>query len=353
MVYSLGVRKLWAATTTLVGLIATRSASADLPLVLDWQAPAACPDASFVIRRVEKIRHGAKRDVGTVIVHARIERRSPERFELVLTVRANGAEETRSVAASSCMALAEASAVVIALAIDASREAAAEITPPPPSAPEPVESKEPEAPPASAPPLRGDGASSQKPLREMRETQELTPAAPVSSRRFSFALGAFVSSGILPLPSAGVLGAGSLRIDRFRAGLVGTVSFRQRPIFGNTAGASFDMIGAGAYGAYLVSLGPLAIGPAAGLEANFVRVEGYGIKTPQASRAVWPTAVFGARAELRISRYLGLFALADLAFSLGAPRFTLLTSDEGNDVRLHEPALAAPRLGAGLEIVVP
>lgn len=158
--------------------------------------------------------------------------------------------------------------------------------------------------------------------------------------------------GTLPHVAAGITASGAVRLGRFRAGVSTTLWLRQRPTFDEPAraGASFDMVEVGAFGGYLVPFGSFAVGPCANLEATFVRVEGFGIRTPRASWSSWPTVVLGGRGEARLTPWLGLFARADLLFAVDAPTFTL---GEGQGASLHEPAPVAARFSLGTEIIFP
>ncbi|MDB4934134.1 MAG: hypothetical protein JWP87_1106 [Labilithrix sp.] len=315
-----------------LGLAVSARAKADtpsLPLELTWDVPAECPPASHVERRVAQILQGPPPAKSIVVAVARIRRADDSgRFELSLSIRTGDVEESRTIDAASCSALAEASAVVIALAINPEKESPAE-TPPSPT-------------PAST---------------AMAPIPPLVPRPPQPPRppryHYALGLGAAVDSGTLPDVGAGMLASIAVRIDRVRLGVLSTLWFRQEPTFdaSGQAGASFDMIAAGAFGGYMVALGPVALGPVANLEATFVRVRGFGIRTPRASWTGWPTAVLGGRAELRVSSWLGLFARADAAFAVAAPTFTLGNAESG--LSLHSPAIPAARLGFGAEIVIP
>lgn len=336
----------------LVGVSTTRSASAEVPLTLEWDAPKECPSSAYVVQRVEQILHGAERERVGVTATGKIARaKGRERFELVLVVRSGDFEETKVLDAPSCVGLAEAAAVVVSLAIRSSDAV------PPATAPPPVETS---TEPLPLPPVSSAPSEERSPRASSASQSSLAPSEgeirtpgrhEPKGLTFAFDLGASVVSGPLPHAAPGASAAAALRMGRLRAGLLGTFSFRQTEAFGETARASFDMADIGAFGAYLVPVGVFAIGPQADLEATFVRVQGAGIRTPEASTSVWPTIVFGARAEARLTRWLGVFARGDLLFPLGAPRFTLVTAGEA--LILHEPAAVAPRLSLGIEIVVP
>lgn len=329
-----------------------RAETTPLPLVLTWDAPRGCPEASFVLSRIEQLLRGPKAAPTVVLAKAKIEGAGERALRLTLTLRTADVEETRTIDAASCSALAEASAVVIALAIDPSMEGALGTEQPSPVEPLPVEPPPVEPPPAEQALVE----ASPVPLPEVAPTKAESPppatsAGRVPASRVALGLGGSVVSGALPSVGAGLVGSAALRLNRFRVGVVGTLWSRQSPTFDGAAGASFDMVEVGAFGGYMLPVGRFAIGPSANLEATFMEVQGFGIRSPRSSLSIWPTAVLGGRLEAGIAPWVGLFACGDLVIPIGAPTITLATSR--NAVRLHEPSLVAPRLSVGFEIVFP
>lgn len=319
------------------------AAGEPLPLELVWDAPEGCPDASFVTARVEQILRGSRAAPTRVTARGKIEKTEDARFQLTLSIRTDDVEETRHIVAGACPALAHAGAVLVALAIDPSHDDT------------PVEAEPPGIPgPSDEPPAAGSLAPLPPPEPSSRSTAEPPRAEPpaVEPRvRLAVGAGASLVSGVLPDVGGGIGVSATLRLGRLRAGVVGTYWIRQSPTFQGGAGASFDMLEAGAFGAYLLRLGPVALGPSLGAEACHVRVHGFGIRAPRATSTLWPTALLGGRLEASLSRWVGLFARLEAVVPLGPPTFILGTTD--NAVRLHEPGWIAPRGTLGAEIVLP
>lgn len=299
------------------------------PLSLTWEAPPECPGRSDVLHRVEQILRDVQAST-TVEVTARAARTADGRFEVALTVRTDGLAETKTMVASTCGALAEASAVVIALAVHPSDAT-------PPETPT-------EAPPSPQP-------SPDSPAPSPRTAETSAPHETSTPWAVAFGLGPSFSVAALPEASAGFVVSAGVRIERFRFGVLGTLSARQHPRFDGSAGASIDMAEAGVFGAYLAPLGPIAIGPAANVEATYVRVEGFNIQSPESASSVWPTFVLGARLEAPLGRKFALFARGDALFAPTAHPITLQTVS--GPMTLHDPSLVAPRLSFGAEIVLP
>jgi hypothetical protein len=311
-------------------------------LELVWNAPEGCPPVSFIRRRIEQIVRGP--ETAPTRAEATVKSGADGRFHVVVVMRTADGEESRTLDADSCSALAEAVAVVVAFMIDPSSDSARidEPEPAPPTVnPENVGPAR-EMPPSTTPPKADHPGKASRPARG-------APTGPPLA--LAFGLGGSVASGPLPEIIPGIVASAAIRLARFRVGALGTVSFRQRPHFDHTAGASFDMIEAGAFAGYLVPLGVFALGPCANLEATYVHVRSFGIRRPWESSIAWVTAVLGARVEARVTRWLGVFARSDLLLPIEAPAFILATRNDG--LLLHEPAPVALRLSLGAEFVLP
>jgi hypothetical protein len=337
-------RKAWPALAIGTIVSMTRLARAEatpLALELEWEAPPSCPDATVVRRQIETILHGPPTALSSAVAHGKIDSTDDGRFHLSLTVRTGDVADTRELDAASCAMLSEAFAVVVALAIDPTKGGGGIEEPPQPASPppEPIQPSFPVAadtvPPSSAPP-----SPAPRPPEKAR-----------SRAAIALGVGGSLVWGILPETSPGLVASAGLRIERFRVGMLGTLAFGQRPQLDRSVGAAIDMIEGGAFAAYMVPIGILALGPCANIEATYVRVEGYGVREPRRSSTVWATPVLGGRFEARASRWLGLFARADVLFPIDAPRIALGTRTE--TAVLHSPAPVSSRLTLGAEIILP
>ncbi|AKV01344.1 hypothetical protein AKJ09_08007 [Labilithrix luteola] len=304
--------------------------SAPAPLELAWEAAEGCPDATFVVQRVEQILRAPPTIPGGVMARGVLQKTGDAHFELELTIRADEAEDTRTIEGTSCAALAEAAAVAISLAIDPTRASP---------------SRERETPAAVAP------APEAPPLARLVAKGEREPLAPPN--RVALGVGSAIGSGSLPRLGAGIFASAALDLRRFRVGALGAFSFRQRPVFEPAlgAGASFDTFAVGIFGAYMVPLGPFAFGPAANLELTYMRVEGFGIRSPKSAWTAWPTGVLGARCELDLARRVRAVARADVLLPVDTP--IVILGAPGSKQYLYEPERVALRFSFGAEIVLP
>ncbi|MDF2697352.1 MAG: hypothetical protein K0S65_5735, partial [Labilithrix sp.] len=274
----------------------------ELPLKLRWEAAETCPEASFVVRRVAELVEGRPRPMTEVLATARIHRARSGRFELALAVHTTNGDDERSIDAPSCSPLAEASAVVIALAM-APAEPPRDTTPPRPSTETTETTRPPETERPAAPTLTPPSRPSE---------------SPPSGIGLGIGLGPTLGAGILPELGSGLALSAALRHRGLRLGVLGTVWLRQRSTFTGEAGATFDRIDVGAFGCWLFPIRVVAAGPCANIEATSVRVEGFGIRSPHGSWTHWPTVVLGPRAEARVTRHLDLYVRADVVLPIGA-----------------------------------
>jgi hypothetical protein len=307
--------------------------SAPLPLELDWDAPEGCPNAAFVMHRVEQILRAPPTVVGGGSVKGSIRKTGGTHFELTLTIHTGEVEDVRAIQATSCSALAEAGAVAISLSIDPAKEV------PSPQAPTPAR-----------PPIAAVAPRS-TPARAPMPTERHAPAP--AKPRVALALGTAIESGTLPQVGAGLCASSALDLGGLRVGALGAFSFRQHPVFdtATSAGASFDTFNVGFFGSYIVAFGRLAFGPAANIELTYMRVEGSRVRSPRASSTVWPTGVLGGRAELDIFPHLRAFGRVDALVPLDAP--TVILGGQGARQHLYEPEPVALRFSFGAEIVLP
>lgn len=350
-------------TAMLVGLVgilllmSTKALAAprsDLPFELTWSVPAGCPDSGIVRSGVERIVKDARATPVMVSGHIVAVEGG---FELELLTRVDDVTETRIVKAPRCATLADAAAVLIALALDSRKD-----SPPSPASSErddvlPSESEikdlaSNEAPATAAP----REAQQPIPRREEQPTGRRAGEQPGTHQRalqFAFALAPAVEIGTLPRVSTGLWSHAELRLGRLRAGVNGAAWRRQRPTFDGDGpgGAAFDMLQGGVFGCFMSPLWRLALGPCANAQVSYVTVEGFGIREPQRQSTLWPSVGAGALGEWTFGR-VGLLARVDLAASIAAPSFALRTTAAGGQ-SLYDPSGIASRFVVGAEIVIP
>ncbi|MEM6295905.1 MAG: hypothetical protein AAGA54_31830, partial [Myxococcota bacterium] len=148
---------------------------------LIWDAPSGCSSAEAIEARVAALLDGAPRGQGTAQVHAAVTE-APTGVTMTLTTTYAGRSDARTVTSPSCGSLEEATALLLAIALEP-RLAPAE-TPKPAPEPEPEPEPEPPQQPARVePPARATPRSPSPPTLPPAVTPEPRVAAASPGRR--------------------------------------------------------------------------------------------------------------------------------------------------------------------------
>jgi hypothetical protein len=298
-------RPLSVVSLVVAGVAVTRVADAS-SVTLEWSAPEACPSSAAVSTAIDRSL-GTNRS--TAPVHARVlVSQEASTFHAEIDLGGPGALETRRIDAESCGALADAVALVLALAADSDA-----------------------APPREAPPPPRLASASTLP-------QDWFVGA-------SFLL----DSAILPSPAAGgdlAIGYGPSRtaveIDgAFLAPQSATLADRA------SQGARMWLAQAGARVCYAAIAAQVDVGPCAGGAVAWIVAHGFGGPPDRPSDATATLAVgtLGARARLRVAQRLVFRLAGEAVVPTSRPTFAI---DGGGDV-FHVPA-ASFRASLGAEV---
>lgn len=272
-------------------------------LTLTWTAPPGCPDADTILRRVRDLR--ASDHPTAPLPAAATVTRDARRWR----VRIETPGGVRSLAAPRCASLAEATAVVLALALDDAAPAPAT----------PVASPRPTLPPEV------------EQLTDAERPPVLRPAAPPPPPpprpRWSLGARALLDANALPDTGFGLLLTAAWRSRRLRVELAPTVAFASRGAL-SPQGASLE--------ALRVSLGTRvcltgrdgAVGLCALADVGWLRARSQGFTVPGDGDAPWFQAGASVFARVGTGRTTGIFAL-DLAAPITRPRFVVRGSDAG------------------------
>jgi hypothetical protein len=267
-------------------------------LTLRWSGPADCPEPPDLESEVAALLPpGSALDPGRAFEVA-IDTLPAGGYRLQL--REPGADTSSVRVLGSCAEAAEATAVLVALALDGgTREAAA--TPEP--EPAPLAPEEPAAPPE--------------------------PVAPIERGSWMLTAAALGDVRSLPDPSVGgMLGAGwSLRALRLGW------SVRYLPAQsadGPPSGTSakFDLYGAALNGAYLWSVRAFAFGPALELELGYLHGRSHGVPNQRDGGASWALLAGGVQSEVRLHPRVALQCGVLLGVPLWHPSFALAPDRE-------------------------
>jgi hypothetical protein len=314
--------------------VATVASGASADLVTDadavtWVAPSACPDEDTV--RADVARLGGSARAGA---RARVQVEAPgagePRWTASVILDDNGAQRTRTLSARSCGALAEATALVVAIALRSGSE--------------------------PDPPARDEALPASLPSPSVPRAPERAPPARASSHVEAFALEAFALGAAFhhisgALPSAAPGGAAWIAWLSGRArveiGVYGT-SAQTAGAPGAAYGARLQIVGAQARACWnLISSTRVAIGPCAGLDVVRISSSGVGL-TWSVDGTTWgPAGAFGVRAALAPIRACALSVAFDAIAPSARPRFVV---EGAPNTIVHRPAAVWGQLIVGGEV---
>jgi hypothetical protein len=310
-----------------LSLPSTRAFALDLV----WDAPAGCPDRAAVMEHIQ--RRDATLDDSAWSAQAHVTRtRSRYTLELILS-GPNEQMARRTLTSASCAALAETTAVMVHLALEAAQEAPASAPAanggdeqPPPATVEPV--------PAAAVSGKESPAQEQAAPAPARARALPQPTAAGASQplRLALELGASfaVRAGMLAGgPRAGVRPELALRLGRLRAALAADLWFAgaSQPAEYPSARVSDQALGGDLTVGFDLTRTRFVPRPSLGLEVSEIRLRTTGISAPGDVRATWIAVGAGIQLEYRLfagfTPSLGLFGFVPLGraqFLLQTPR---------------------------------
>ncbi len=279
-------------------------------LELDWSAPSDCPNEDALRAAIERLLgYSLEPDAAShVYAHAFVFRPETGPLELHLAItEPGGRPNERRIASQSCAELADAAALIIALAIDpeAGTADAPEALAPAPSTPPPI------------PSIEAERSQVEPPLPPERSTPPLG----------WFALGASLSADFatLPAPTPGLVLSAARRFDANRLELMVAYWFSQRATLPatSTVGGEVELMAAAARYCRSFIAGPPDLAACAGLEAGLLQVEGFGIKNPVVGRGPWLAPRLDLRAAIPIVPPLDLTGELTLLAPLVRDRYTI------------------------------
>ena len=345
------------ATVVLVTLVASAlvagKAVAGDDLRLSWQAPAGCPQASQVRDAALRAVARERRDGEPLEADARVEH--GERWTVVIrTRRAGVAAAERRLDATSCGALADATAVILALALIPEAPAPLATTPPEAQLTAPL--------PAATTPPAGEATAPSPATTRVAEPPPLAAVAPVAPRAggaehrpsdrvstHSIGVSASVATDATTLPAPAVGGRAALAWTPGPARVElggGYFSDQSKTTGTSPAGASFTLLVAGGRGCWAVARGAIELSPCIGAEVAIVNARGFGAASNYEASAAWVSGAGGALLRVPVAPWLALRADADALVPLARPRFVV----EG-DGAVHQPGSLGVRGAIGAELL--
>ena len=276
-----------------------------LPVDLTWTAPAECPSHDAVLDDVARILSHSSGTRAPASAQAEVARDERGRWHATLRVDARGASSERALEAESCEAIATASALILAIAVEGGMPEPAE---PPPTA----ESK------APAP-----GPQPAAPARRLPASHLLVAAAGV------------VDAGMLPGASYGAEAAlgWTYEATGFRVRALGSANWFAdqdvKPLAGE--GGRFSPFAGAIRGCASLQRAAFDVGPCLGAEVDVMTGAGNGsgtglpstTYTPSTRLGVWESLLGSIAATWNLDTRLAVFVRADAVVPLNPPTFVI------------------------------
>ncbi|MEO7111358.1 MAG: hypothetical protein ABI183_13040 [Polyangiaceae bacterium] len=291
-------------------------------VTLKWNAPAECPTSASVLAQIERNVGAAK--FARADVEANVSALGPRRWSVHLVTNVDSAHGERSLEANTCAALADATALIVALTIAPAHD---DVTPTPTTAPEPAKLK---------------------PI----ETPEDREAAPSPKSRLTGLVAVTLLGDLGTLPHAGVAPGITIGMmfEIFRAEISGNTWFTQdaRSPLSNSEGSHLQLLDLAARGCFRIPFRSIEIAPCLGAGLVHLSIAGFGETFPEQTDDWWLTARVDLVATWTIVDPIAIRALvgAVAPFQRDAVDFE---DSQGDRVELHRPALISGQAAIGVE----
>jgi hypothetical protein len=313
--------RLFGAALLAIDLAAASSArSASPDFAFSWDAPASCPDESAVRRQIDALLEEAPPVSVRLTARAAVSRDDEAGAWIVrLFTDRDGVPGERTIEAESCGALADATALIVALTLDPTH-----VRPVPPvRTPTPSGTTAPTTPPTS-PPLPRVERARVPPVRP--------PLIPEEARRWELHGAALAEVG---------LDVGTL--PKFAYGFTAAGAVLYGPLRGEV-----DLFDGGLRGCYSpLILQSAELGPCGGVELGAIHGSGSGPTFKPSSPSptgFWAALTLGARLTIRVTRRLGL------ALDVGAVFPLYLGAFQVPGTTFFQPGAAEGRVHLGPEL---
>ena len=292
-----------------------------LPVDLTWNAPAECPARDAVLDDVARILAQSRGTRAPATARADVSRDDRGRWHAALRVDASSAHSERALEAESCQAIATASALILAIAVEGGM-------------PEATEPSAPSAGPALPPP----------PAASRRPSSQLVVAA-----------GGVLDSGMFPGATPGAEGTlgWALDLPDFRVRALASASLFgvqtvQTPVPNETG--RFTPFAVAMRGCVSLRRGAFDVGPCLGGELDVVQGEG-GTPAPsyqpRTTPGSWASLLGSVVATWSFSRHVAVFLRADGLLPLHRPTFGI--DSGGTQLNVYTPSSNFVRGALGAE----
>jgi len=325
-------------------------------VALTWEAPEGCPDVDAVRQAlVGYLGTGPSAEAGAAVrAEARVSRSGGE-YRLVLRTETASGTSVRETTATDCTVIVDATAVIVAIAVDPATVLARGDVAPKLAVPDEVEPSEPEpdeAAPSEVESEPGAPGDPGEPAPFVEPTPVPVPApAPAPRVRFGVRVGGGVDFGVLPKLAGGLRLAGVVLGRAWRAELRGDFWFPRTAIVAEGIGGRVSVwsVGARGCGVPRVERVGLEFPLCAGLESGAMRGEPVGarVTSPTPGQRLWLAADGSAGVAWAPRRFIAFVVQAELVVPL------LRTGFRVGEREVHVTSPAAVRGLVGVEVRFP
>lgn len=265
------------------------------PVNLRWEVPAGCPDEAAVVAEVVRLLPATTSVTEPLEARGVASTTATGRWQVELEV----AGAARSFEAASCTELADATALVLAMAIDPSLE------------------------PPAPPPLL-EAADAGVPVAPVVDAGVEEPSTS-KAVRFHVRPQAGVLVGRLPAPAAAFGGGAGVQLDRLRLEARVAVSLSQRvPVAAKAgAGADLQLVRGGARGCFTFLEAAVTLSGCGGLDVGALRGRSFGVSAPATGTALELGLALGPSLAWSPVQHLSLWVELEGQLALARPSFTI------------------------------
>lgn len=308
------------ALPTVLSVVAPARAE-DGALRLTWSAPPGCP-------QVEEVRSATLRETGppqsagedVLEAEANVEQTDADGgWRVRLRTRRGTITGEREIEAATCNGVAEATAVVLALAL---------------------------VPPATA----DEAPATAAPPRSAPRERDAPAHRATGEDHHAFALGASVTGDTSSLPAAAAGGSLTLAWTPGRARIELDVRLwapQSQTLARSEAGARFSMTSLGGRGCWAALRGVgLELSACAGADVHVISAPGYGADANYPADGAWTTVTGGGLGRFELTSRIALRARAEAFAPLSRPTFVVQ-----NEGLLHRPASIGAAASFGVEVL--
>lgn len=322
----------WVCGWAQVGVAAPAPHVADA-LRLHWTAPAECPSEAQVFSRIEQLLAGSNVMTSSrLLVTARTQQLADASYEASLTYEVDGLRNTRVLHAVTCDALAAATALIVATAIDPAAAARADA----------ADSPRPTPPAAPALPVRPAAAPTP-------DSERGKPAFSPKRQPVALLLANSAWGGVNMLPGLAWGFGGSVGARRGAWSVFADGQYwpeqRRRSDARATAGADFSRYTVGLRSCFGWQSARWVLDLCGGAELLAVHGAGYGVTVPKQATELWVAPFGGPSLGLQLRPQFFLVGRVELSFPVARHDFVL----EGVGFVYRLPPVGA-RLGLGVAV---